>query len=201
LGIDLEGFPYRPRTVRRPLIILQIARFTDKKGIDVTLRAYAQARPLLGASELWVIGDGPLRASLVALAHTLDLTEHVHFMGGLQHSEVRERIARAHIGVQPSRVAEDGDREGSPTVLLEMQAAGLPVVATKHADIPSIVAYPEELVGEEDARGVADALVRLAALTEAEREERAEAGRSLVEREHDHRKVVRHLGEIYSEMV
>lgn len=200
LGVNLEDFPYCPRPAQRPLIILQIARFTEKKGIDVTLRAYALARAHLGASELWVIGDGGLRSSLVTLAQSLAISDDVRFLGALQHGDVQECVARAHIGVQPSRTADDGDKEGSPTVLLEMQAAGLPVVATCHADIPSIVARPEELLRENDARGLANALIELAGLSDSERGERAEAGRALVEREHDHRKIGRQLRAIYHDM-
>lgn len=200
LAIDLDTFPYRRRQPSRPLVILQIARFTEKKGVDLTLRAFAEARDRLGSSELWLIGDGVLRDSLVGLASELRLGDQVKFLGALSQVEVQDHLSRAHIGIQPSRTATDGDREGSPTVLLEMQAAGLPVVATDHADIPSIVARPGDLVAENDVPALAHALVRLASLTGAEISERTEEGRALVEREHDRNRIGEQLSELYNEV-
>ncbi len=200
VGVDLSTFPFRARRTRRPLVILQIARLTEKKGVDLTLRAYARARPDLGEAELWIVGDGHLRRPLVTLSQDLGIGDSVRFLGALPHNEVRDLLARAHIGVQPSRTAKDGDKEGSPTVLLEMQAAGLPVVASDHADISSIVAYPEELVEEDDWVGVANALVRVAGLSDSERIQRAAAGRELIEREHDVRQIARQLEIMYREI-
>jgi colanic acid/amylovoran biosynthesis glycosyltransferase len=201
IGLDLEAFPFRPAVRSRPLVVLQAARFVEKKGFDLTLQAYAAARDGLGPSELWLVGDGPCRAELERLAGRLGIEGSVRFLGMLPHDEYRAAMRRAHVCIQPSRTAADGDSEGgAPTVLLEMQAAGIPVVATRHADIPSVVADPGALVEEEDVDGLAAALVRLAGLPEDNWRTLAEHGRALVEAEHDARSVAGKVEALYGEL-
>jgi colanic acid/amylovoran biosynthesis glycosyltransferase len=53
------------------------------------------------------------------------------------HAEVIEEIKQCDALIQPSVTATNGDTEGgAPTVLLEAQACGVPIIATEHADIP-----------------------------------------------------------------
>ena len=201
VGVDLEAFAYRASARREPFVVLQVARLAAKKGVDTTLRGFAQARSRLGRSELWLVGDGPERRALERLAGELGVAGDVRFLGALPHDEVRRRMERADVGVQPSRVAPDGDREGTPTVLIEMQALGIPVIATRHADIPSIVAHPDELIAEGDDAALARALLRLATLPEPELEQRRRAGRALVEQQHDARRIAAQLEALYAEML
>lgn len=186
IGIALEQFPFFPRRPRQaPLVVVQTGRFVEKKGFDVSVRAYAAARQRLGESELWLIGDGPLRDELEALVDRLGVRSSVRFAGMVSHEEYRQLMHRADVCLQPSRTAADGDTEGgAPTVILEMQALGIPVVATKHADIPFVVARATELQDEGDVDGVADRLVAVALEDEADRRARAEEAREFVEKRH-----------------
>lgn len=198
IGLDLEQFPFSPRARGERIVFGQACRFVEKKGVDLTLRAFASALPRIGDAELLLVGDGPEAERLRALADELGLGASVRFHGMVPHAEYRDLLARIDVCLQPSRTASDGDTEGgAPTVLLEMQAAGVPVIATAHADIPAVVARPGELAAEEDVDALAEAMVREAALGEAERRERAEAGRALVERAHDARVVARELERLY----
>jgi colanic acid/amylovoran biosynthesis glycosyltransferase len=199
LGVDLSAFTFAPAPREDSLVILQVSRLVPKKGVDTTLAAFARALPELGPAELWLIGDGPERPALEELARQLGISAPVRFLGSLPPTEVCSRMARAHIGVQPSRRAPNGDGEGTPTVLLEMQARGVDVAATRHTDIPTIVAFPDRLVPEGDSEALADELVRLAHLSERERNERLAAGRNLVERQHDARRIADQLRGIYAE--
>ena len=61
-----------------------------------------------------------------------------------------------------SLTAADGDKEGTPTVLMEAQAMGLPVVATRHGGIPDVVPDASALVAEGDVAALADRLLQLA---------------------------------------
>src|SRR5437764_241436 len=185
IAIDLSDLPYEPRRRSRPLVVMQASRLVEKKGVDLTLSAFAQARQDLGESELWIVGDGPERGNLEARAASLGLDGAVRFLGARDPGETRQLMQAAHIGIHPSRTASDGDREGTPVTILEMLASGMPVVATRHADIPSIVPRPEELVVEEDDRALADALRHVATVEEHEWLERAAAGRKLVEERHE----------------
>lgn len=202
IGLDLEQFPFAPRPRGAPLVVMQTARFIEKKGLDLSIAAFAAARERLGPSELWLIGDGPLRADLEELAAELGAADAVRFHGMVSHGEYRDLLARTDIGIHPSRTARDGDTEGgAPTVLLELQAAGIPVVATRHADIPQVIPYPDELAPENDVEALAEALVRVASLDDAAWLERAGAGRALVEREHDAAITAARLEDVYFELL
>jgi colanic acid/amylovoran biosynthesis glycosyltransferase len=201
IGLDLSRFPFRPRRRGEPLVVLQTGRMVEKKGFDVSIRALAAAGDRLRSSELWLIGDGPLREELEALASELGVAARVRFLGMLSHDDYRQAMDAAHIGLQPSRTASDGDTEGgAPTVLLEMQAAGMPVVATRHADIPTVVADADGLADEEDVEGVADAIVRAAELGESDWVARCGRGRALVEAEHDGERTAATTERLYSEL-
>jgi glycosyltransferase involved in cell wall biosynthesis len=69
----------------------------------------------------------------------------------------RQWMQRSHLMVIPSVTATNGDSEGLPTVLLEAQACGLPVIASMHAGIPEVVIHGETgfLTAERDWQQIA----------------------------------------------
>lgn len=202
IGLDLEVFPFDPPKRTRPLVIFQAARFEGKKGFDLSIRAFAAARERLGDAELWLVGDGPLRGELEQLVEDLGMAGKVRFFGMVKHDRYRKLLAHAHIGIQPSRTAADGDTEGgAPTVLLEYQARGVPYVGTRHADIPAVTADPHTLVDEEDMDGLVDALVRVADATEDEWRDRAERARAFVEERHAAFRVAQELASLYDDLL
>lgn len=112
-------------------------------------------------------------------------------------------LAACHLVIQPSVVASDGDTEGgAPTVLIEAQAAGKPILTTEHADIPEIVRPGKSaiVVPERDVRALAAALRKLA--TEPPLwAVMAEAGRRHVEAEHHIDRQSERLEAIYDELI
>jgi glycosyltransferase involved in cell wall biosynthesis len=200
IGIDLAHFPYRPPRRDGKLVVFQAARFTDKKGFDLSIRAFASARDELPDAELWLVGDGPLRTELESLAEELRIGDAVRFLGLVDHARYRELLEGAHIAIQPSRTAADGDTEGgAPTVLLEYQARGIPYVATRHADIPFVSGNPELLVDEEDSDGLAEMLVRLGTASDQKLDEIARNGLEHVRQRHDASRVAETLAAVYEE--
>jgi colanic acid/amylovoran biosynthesis glycosyltransferase len=154
----------------------------------------------LPPSELWLLGDGELRSELEALAGELGVSDAVKFRGMISHNEYERVIRAAHVAIQPSRTASDGDTEGgAPTVLIEMQAAGLPIVATRHADIPFVVHDPGLLVEEEDVGGLAAALVQVASTSDRDYVTRAEYARNFIEEHHDARLTAKEIAAVYCE--
>ena len=202
IGIDLALFEYLVPTRSSPFVVLQAARFVEKKGIDLSIRAFAAALPSLQPAELWLLGDGELKPELEALAAELGVSESVRFLGMLSHGEYQTVIRSAHVAIQPSRTAADGDTEGgAPTVLLEMQASGIPIVATAHADIPFVVSCAERLAEEEDVKGLAEALVEIASISDDEYRGRAEQARTFVEESHDARITAKAIAAAYREVI
>jgi glycosyltransferase involved in cell wall biosynthesis len=114
--------------VRRPEPgrLLYIGRLADKKGVDVLVDALAR----LDGARLDVIGDGPDREALEARARDLGVEARARFLGKQPRAEVLRALATAQIVVIPSRVGAGGDMDGTPVVLGEAMAAGVPVVAS-----------------------------------------------------------------------
>ncbi|MCA1404289.1 glycosyltransferase [Ensifer sp. IC3342] len=142
MGIDLKKIPYEWKSWRgMPLQLISVCRLAEKKGVEYALRALARLRA--DAPELaWhytVIGDGPLRRELEALASELDIAGRVSFLGSLAHRDVKEWLRRSHAFVLPSVTAKNGDVEGIPVALMEAMAAGLTVVSSNHSGIPELI--------------------------------------------------------------
>jgi glycosyltransferase involved in cell wall biosynthesis len=119
--------------------ILFVGRLAEKKGLQYLIRAFPQVLSRHPDARLLVVGDGPLRAEMEALARHLDLAGHVRFVGGQSPEELRRSYLSSRLFVVPSVVARSGDTEGLPVALLEAMAAGRPVVATSVGGIPEIV--------------------------------------------------------------
>jgi colanic acid/amylovoran biosynthesis glycosyltransferase len=147
---------------RRPerKVLLSIGRLADKKGFDVLLRAMAEVPDV----RLELIGEGPERESLQALAHQLGITNRVRFAGRQPRDAVFSALARAEAVVIPSKVGAGGDSEGTPAVLCEAMAAGVPVVASALGGLAECIVDGETgvLVPPGDVGALIEALRRVA---------------------------------------
>jgi colanic acid/amylovoran biosynthesis glycosyltransferase len=163
---------------RAPMVALAVGRFVEKKAPHLTLLAFARVLERAPGARLRMIGDGPLLGACKALARGLRVEEAVSFLGSQPHEEVQREMSAARVFVQCSVTAMDGDMEGTPVAVVEAQAAGLPVVATRHGGIPDVVLEEQTglLVDEADITAMADHLARL--FLDGERAERlGRAGR------------------------
>jgi colanic acid/amylovoran biosynthesis glycosyltransferase len=202
IAIDPAEYPFRERDWdgNRPVHILFVGRLVDKKGLETGLRALADPRVDF-PWRLTVIGDGPLRPRLQALATRLGIGDHADFVGWRSLDETRAAMQRHDLLLQPSQAAPDGDGEGgAPTVLLEAQACGLPVIATTHDDIPHVTVPGESawLAPEGDPAALAYLLRR--AGEEADRwGVMGRAGRRKIEADHDINRTIGALEDLYAE--
>jgi colanic acid/amylovoran biosynthesis glycosyltransferase len=166
LGVDTQGFRFTERRLDagQPVRFLSICRLVEKKGLEFGLHAMALLRHDTPAFAWDIAGDGPLRASLEALARQLGLHDRVRFHGPVQRSRARELLSSAHVCLAPSVTATDGDQEGLPVTIIEAMACGLPVVSTMHSGIPEAVrdGTTGYLVPECDPPALANALARIA---------------------------------------
>lgn len=145
-GLDLERFPAAPARTssndgsdpQRPVILLSVGRAVAKKGYDDLLTALS----LLPGSLEWRlvhIGGGVLAAKLRNRAERLGLSRRVEWRGALSQPEVLDAYRRADLFVLASKVAQDGDRDGLPNVLIEAQSQRLACVATRVSAIPELI--------------------------------------------------------------
>ncbi|MFH0754185.1 MAG: glycosyltransferase [Candidatus Omnitrophota bacterium] len=172
---------------RGPLFhLLSVARLVDKKGIVYALEAVAQLKAWGVPLVYTVIGDGPLMASLKSRLCDLGLEGCVTLTGWQDASGVAQHLLSADVLVAPSILADNGDEEGVPVVLMEAMAQGVCVVSTPTGGIAELVSHGKTgvLVPPQDAAALAVALKMLwddpckAAVL-------ARQGRAVVEQRHD----------------
>jgi glycosyltransferase involved in cell wall biosynthesis len=180
--------------------VLFVGRLVEKKGCEYLLRAMRRVQGECPECELTIIGDGPLRSSLEALAVELGLR--CRFLGAQPTDGVRAALRSAKIFCVPSVTAANGDSEGLPTVLAEAQAMGVPVVSTTHGGIPEIVIDGVNglLVPERDAQSLAAALLDLLGDEERWRQFRSAALRN-VEQHFDLNRQTALLETMYSDRI
>jgi colanic acid/amylovoran biosynthesis glycosyltransferase len=207
LGVDLLRIPFRPRKREsgEPLRVLMASSFREKKGIPYGIEALTLLRRNGIDVELTLVGDVTrdrdetewlrIHAALARFNRT------VRLRGFMSSGALLEESLRHHVFLSPSLTASDGDAEGgAPVTVIEMAASGMPVVATTHCDIPSVLGAPNQklLVPERDPQALARALY---ALTKSEWCELVSANRALVERNHDLVRQSARLEQLYREAV
>lgn len=187
-GISTAAYPFRPRQIpdQGPIHALCVASLQEYKGHEVLLRALALGGPGVDRIELDLIGNGPLKDQLQALATELGLASRIRFLGGQSETAVKQALAEADLFVLPSIIAADGQMEGLPVALMEALASGTPTVSTSLSGIPELVIPGQTglLATPADAQSLRDTLEQLIA-SGAALEEYARTGRDLVEREFD----------------
>lgn len=162
-SVDAERI--RAGRTRRPdpATVLAVARMVEKKGLDDLVRACGALTSSGTPVRLDLVGDGPLRAALEALAARCGVD--VRFLGALDHDDVLDCYASATVFALPCVVARTGDRDGLPTAVLEAMASSLPVVATDvnglaEAVLDGVTGF---VVPQRDHLALADAIARVVA--------------------------------------
>jgi colanic acid/amylovoran biosynthesis glycosyltransferase len=211
LGVDVQRIPFFPRqkqegeTVR----ILMACSFREKKGIPYGVQAFAQAVKKYPDMVLQIIGgaktqvEQQLMDKCKSIAQNEGVAEKVFFLGYIPYSEYLKETTAAHFFLAPSVRASNGDTEGgAPVAVIEASAAGMPVIATRHCDIPNIVIDCKSgfLVPERDVTALTEAILKMASTPETWIA-LGTAGRKRVEEEFDVFKQVARLEDIYGEFV
>jgi colanic acid/amylovoran biosynthesis glycosyltransferase len=170
----------------------------EKKGIPFAIEAFARTKNKYPQTRLKIIGDGYLKDTIEELIRQCDLQDRATLVGF--HTQVKEEMANADIFILPSHTSKRGDKEGTPMVLMEAQAMGLPVISTFHAGIPEVVIDGETgfLVKEKDVDALADRLAYLLDHPEL-RLEMGKRGRAHIEKHYNARDEITHIERLYAE--
>lgn len=140
IGIDLNKFPVKAdKPIWKPdelCRIVTVARLVEEKGLRYGIEAVHQLRQLRPKVRMQytIIGEGPLRGELEALVETLRLDANVRFLGALEQKDIIQELLQSHCFLFPSIA------EALPVALMEAQAIGLPVIATRVGSVDQIVA-------------------------------------------------------------
>jgi colanic acid/amylovoran/stewartan biosynthesis glycosyltransferase WcaL/AmsK/CpsK len=203
LGTDLKRFCFKERTVDSTgtIRLATVARLTEKKGLEYSIRAVAKLTRRFEKLEYSIIGDGDLRPELTRLIESLGVGSSVRLLGWRAQEEVKTLLDRSHVFVLASVESRDGDIEGLPVVLQEAQAMGLPVVCTQHSGIPEGILDGKSgfLVPERDADALADRIAEVISRPEGW-PEMGRQGRAFIETEYDLEKRNDALVELYREL-
>src|SRR5205823_379228 len=138
--VPIEVIPYTtslPEPAARPPEardgtgpVLFVGRLVERKGVAHLIEAIARLGGGEAAPRLEIVGDGPERPGLEALARRLGVAQRVVFRGKIPPDELQATYARAAVCVLPSVLDTRGDTEGLGVVLLEAMNHGTPVIAS-----------------------------------------------------------------------
>ena len=127
-GLPADRIDVLPNFVARPRVhrsgpgdyFLYLGRLSPEKGIDLLASAWSSEM-----GRLLVVGEGPTRASVESTLRRHG--DSVTLLGSQPHGRAMEILAKARALIMPSRVYE-----GSPVVLAEAYARGVPVIGPRH---------------------------------------------------------------------
>jgi glycosyltransferase involved in cell wall biosynthesis len=135
MGVDLNQ-QFVPNTgISKRTDLIFVGRLVEKKGVATLVEALSLLQADFPALRLAIVGDGPERAALQAMADRLGVARQVEFAGAVENSLVPGWYQSARIAVIPSVVAADGDQEGLGLVAVEALGCGC---ATIVSDLPAL---------------------------------------------------------------
>lgn len=206
LGVETDRIPVHARGKRAgELRLLQIASFREKKGHVYTARAFIEAAADCPGASLTLVGSGDaaILGEVRGMIASAGLADRFTMLPGIDFSRLHAFMADYHVFIHPSVHTPQMDCEGgAPVVLLDAQATGMPVIATRHCDIPSEVIEGSTglLVDERDVHGLADAIRRFCAMEQTEYDAFAAHARAHVIGQFDARACSAALAEIYRQL-
>jgi teichuronic acid biosynthesis glycosyltransferase TuaC len=138
-------------------LVVFVGQLVPIKGVKYLINAWAELRRRgrLGAIDrLVLLGNGPCRVSLEQQITGAGLTGSVQFVGTQNQVEVARWMAAASLLCLPSL------NEGTPNVIVEALACGVPVVASRVGGVPDLIRQGENglLVSPADNIALTDAL-------------------------------------------
>jgi len=157
--VDASRFapPEGERAREPPFVLVHVSNFRPLKRVEDVVRIFAEARRLAPGTplRLRLVGDGPDRPRIQALVRELDLPAHVQFLG--EQVDLPAVLRDSDVFLLPSETESFG------LAALEAMACGVPVVASRVAGIPEVVADGETglLAAVGDVAAMAAHVVRL----------------------------------------
>lgn len=128
-----------PHNLRHPLRLLNVGRLVEKKDHLRQLAIYAELMRRGIPFRARIIGAGPMEKSIQLKIAELNLTSHVKLLGFLDNEAVFEQFSWADIFLYTTKIDSYGNRDGTPNVILEAMATGVPVIAATHPGISEVI--------------------------------------------------------------
>ena len=199
-GVDLERFSPQPFPETQPSEIVSVGRLVEKKGFPYLIEACRLLKERGRGFRCTIIGTGIQEEELHHQIADLDLEDTVLLTGPRSSEKVMAAISRSVVMVLPCVVAQDGNQDALPTVMLEAMVLGRAVVST---DLPGVTEIVDDgltgrLAPQRDSHALADAIDEVL-LDAGLRERFGRAGRQKAERLFDLRKNVAELASLFQQ--
>lgn len=196
-GVETERFrpvppAFPPAEGERHLLVPR--RLYPKNGVEYLVRALPMICAEVPRVRALIVGDGPERGRLEALARELKVSDRIDFLGAVPHDQMPGILASGEIAIFPSLM------EATSVAALEAMACEKPVLATNVGGLPEIVdSQVGGLVPPADPEGLAKGVVAL--LRDPHLGEKGRLARQRVVSQWSNARLVdRHL-EIYSDLI
>jgi glycosyltransferase involved in cell wall biosynthesis len=207
-GLDLSRFgsPEKPGSDRDgsnsqdPVVLVTVSRAVEKKGLDTLLDAFA----LLPVDLQWKwihIGAGDLVKDLKVQAKNLAIESRLDWRGALPQTDVLSQYRNSDLFVLPCRIANNGDRDGLPNVIVEAQSQSVAVISTTVSGVPELVDDGKNglLVDQNNPGQLASALENL--ITDPVlRNKMGAKGEKRVRSDFNHTTSIGYLGTLFQQM-
>jgi len=206
-GVDIKKFAptVTDHDQTNQIVIGTVKSLAYKYGIDLLIRAYAQLlvdpvvldAGLSNKLHLRIVGTGPDRLSLEALAVKEGVSNRVEFVGAVPHSRVPEMLQGFDVYVAASRL----DSESFGVAVVEASACGVPVVVTDVDGLSEVVEQDRTgfIVPREDVDSLVSAMKSLI-LSAPLRKRLGQGGRASVQSRYDWDASVTKMIECYEEV-
>jgi len=161
IGVDTRAFTPGPKPIAARRDILYVGRLVEKKGCRYLLEAFEQVQDDFPDYRLVIVGNGPLEAQLKSYARERGVR--AEFLGAIPADQVRQRLDDTRVFCLPSITADNGDAEGLGLVIIEAQAAGVPVITSARGGAQEGIIHGQTgfAHAEKDVAAIRDGLVAL----------------------------------------
>lgn len=188
-AVDLDDFhgrkppgPLAIKDMGRTARAVVLARFIEKKGIEYLIEAASYVKKYDLTFDIY--GYGPLLETYERRIQEIGVNN-VHFHGAVSNKEdLTQLYANADMMIVPAVVAENGDMDGFPTVIMEAMAADIPVITTDVSAIPDYITDGIEalVVPEKSGKALGNAIQKLMSMSPLRREALLDNARSFLRR-------------------
>ncbi len=164
-GVDINYFSgSRPEKTKEQFVF--VGRFVMKKAPHLLVLSFAKVLEKHPNAKLIMIGDADNSDLFVItkdIINAMGLQEKIELAGSKGRDEIKQIMLGSRALVQHYVTAPDGDKEGSPVVVIEASSLGVPVISTNHTGVTLSVIHEETgfLVDEKDISGMAENICKL----------------------------------------
>lgn len=137
MGINPEKF--QPTDDKIDNRVLTVARFVEKKGITYGIEAIADIVKKVPDLEYHLVGSGPKEDEIRSAIEKYSLGDNVKILGNVTDEQLIQEYSKAKVFLLPCVVAQDGDRDGIPVVLMEAMAMECIPISTYVSGIPELI--------------------------------------------------------------